>query len=166
MKFLRFIAKATAHPGVAERDKATAFSYVALQAVLLSVLLLVNLRGGFEIKKLLVIGTIFEWSGGLGILIAAYSIRTSLTALPLPKEHGKLATRGLYRYVRHPMYSSVLLLSLGSALLSGQAFKYLLVGALAGLFYYKSVYEERYLTAKYPGYQAYAKKTGRFIPFL
>ena len=43
------------------------------------------------------------------------------------------------------MYTSVLLLALGIALLSGNLVKYLLVVSLVMLFYFKSVYEEKYL---------------------
>ena len=139
---------------------------MAIQVVLLLLLVFADASFGFEVRKFITIGKLFEWSGGLGILVSAYSIRTSLTALPIPKEHGQLATNGLYRYVRHPMYSSVLLLTLGIALLSGHGFKYGLVIALAWLFYYKTVYEERYLAQKYLAYKVYAKKTARFIPFI
>lgn len=110
-------------------------------------------------------GTALEWIGALGIVLSAISIRTSLTALPIPKAHAQLGTNGLYRYVRHPMYTSVIILALGIALLSGSIIKYILVLCLALLFYYKSVYEERYLHIKYPEYDKYATKTPRFIPF-
>jgi protein-S-isoprenylcysteine O-methyltransferase Ste14 len=140
-----------------KNSKRLALIYVVVQAIIL--LLLVFLR------RFTIIGTSFEWLGGLGVLLSAYSIRTSLTALPLPKEKGQLATGGLYKYVRHPMYTSVLLLSFGIALLSGQGLKYLLVLALCLLFYYKTKYEEKYLSLKYPSYKDYAKHTPRLIPF-
>lgn len=153
-------------PQLTEPDTRIAATYVAVQVIILLLLIFVNLKFGLAVNKFMAIGILFEWLGGLGILLSAYSIRRSLTAMPLPKEHGQLATNGLYKYVRHPMYSSVLLLSLGIALLSGQWLKYSLVAALAVLFYYKSVYEERYLAQKYTGYMAYAKKTARFVPLI
>lgn len=64
------------------------------------------------------------------------------------------------------MYTSVLLLSLGIALLGGNGVKYALVMCLYALFYYKSQYEERYLRQKFADYVAYAKHTPRFIPLL
>lgn len=146
-------------------NQVQAWSYVFVQAVLL--LLLVFLRGslGPQTYRFDLLGTVFEGFGVLGILVSAGSLRSSLTAIPIPKEEGKLSTTGLYRYVRHPMYSSVLLLSLGIALHSGSATKYLLVISLYVLFHLKSVYEEKYLRLKYPEYDQYSSRIPRFIPF-
>jgi len=146
--------------------KLVALTYVIIQAIILGLLIFVNITYGFSVRKFVIIGSILEWIGILGILVAAYSIRRSLTAMPLPKEHGQLATNGLYKYVRHPMYTSVLIFSLGLAINSGEFYKYLLVVALTALFYYKSIYEEVYLTKKYIGYAEYAQKTPRLLPFI
>jgi protein-S-isoprenylcysteine O-methyltransferase Ste14 len=139
---------------------------VIIQAIILLLLLFANMTFGFSIMKFAVIGRALEYVGIIGIFVSAYSIRRSLTAMPLPKEHGELATNGLYKYVRHPMYTCVLAFSLGLALSSGEIYKYLLVVALSILFYYKSVYEEVYLTHKYTGYKKYLNTTPRFIPFI
>lgn len=149
-----------------EPNKKVALTYVLIQAVILILLVFGSFESSYDISGYRVVGTIMELLGFIGILFSAYSIRTSLTAMPIPKEHGQLATNGLYKYVRHPMYTSVILLSLGLAVSSGEIDKYLLVIALTGLFYYKSVYEEKYLVRKYPGYLEYARKTSRFIPFI
>ncbi|GAC1386502.1 MAG: hypothetical protein NVS1B7_4580 [Candidatus Saccharimonadales bacterium] len=142
-----------------------AWSYVVIQAGILALLIFLNSSFGFEVTKFRALGSILELLGGAGILLSAITIRSSLTAVPLPKKHGKIGTTGLYKYVRHPMYSSVLFLSLGIALHSGSTLKYLLVIGLFVLFIYKSRYEEHYLRLKYPGYVEYAKRTPRFIPF-
>ncbi len=147
-------------------DKKVAATYVAVQAIILALLIFVDFSFYSGISRFRVVGTLFEWLGAIGILLSAYSIRTSLTAMPLPKERGQLATNGLYSYVRHPMYSSVLVMSLGIALLSGQGVKYALVIALTILFYYKSIYEEKHLSQKYNGYTLYATKTPKFVPFI
>lgn len=120
---------------------------------------------GPQVHRLLNLGGLFELLGIVGVLLCAASLRRSLTALPIPKEEGKLSTTGLYKYVRHPMYSSVLLLAFGIALRSGSVIKYLLVFSLCLLFYLKSVYEERYLRQKYLDYAQYSAQTPRFIPF-
>jgi protein-S-isoprenylcysteine O-methyltransferase Ste14 len=146
-------------------NKLIALAYVIVQATILIILIFANMTFDLSIKKFVSIGSVLEWVGILGIFISAYSIRTSLTAMPLPKEQGKLATNGLYKFVRHPMYTSVLVFSLGLAINSGQVYKYLLVIGLYVLFYYKSRYEEIYLGRKYTGYKEYSKTTPRFIPF-
>lgn len=137
-----------------------------IQAILLGLLVFLSEDFGLRFERFTLVGKVFELTGAVGILLSAITIRSSLTAVPLPKQNAKLGTSGLYKYVRHPMYSSVLLLSLGIALVSGNGVKYLLVVGLVVLFYYKSVYEEKYLRAKYAGYQQYAKTVPRFIPRL
>lgn len=147
-------------------NKVHAWAFVAMQAVLLGLLVFLHADLGPEVHKFVFIGTVFEWLGVIGIVLSAITIRSSLTVVPLPKDQGKLGTNGLYKYVRHPIYTSVLLLSLGIALLSGSVIKYALIIGLYALFYYKSQYEERYLRQKYPDYSAYAKRTPRFFPFI
>lgn len=142
-----------------------AWSYVLVQAVLLVLIIFLSPSLGPQILRFALLGWICEWLGIVGILICASSLRRSLTAVPIPKADGKLSTTGLYRYVRHPMYTSVLLFALGIALQSGNAIKYLLVIALYGLFYKKSVYEEKYLRMKYSEYAEYSAQIPRFIPF-
>src|ERR1035438_4381734 len=103
-------------------NRLVALSYVIVQAVILILLIFANMTFGLSIRKFVLIGSVLEWVGILGIFISAYSIRTSLTAMPLPKERGQLATNGLYKFVRHPMYTSVLVFSLGLAINSGQVY--------------------------------------------
>ena len=142
-----------------------AWSYVFVQALLLVFLLFLDRKIGPQVHRFEILGRILEWLGIIGVLVCAASLRSSLTVVPIPKEDGQLSTTGLYRYVRHPMYSSVIIFALGIGLNSGSLIKYLLVLFLYLLFYAKSVYEERYLKLKYPGYADYAKRIPRFIPF-
>ena len=149
----------------AKPNKLVALAYVIVQVIILILLIFANMTFGISVRKLVLTGGILELIGIVGIFISAYSIRTSLTAMPIPKEQGQLATNGLYRFVRHPMYTSVLVFSLGLALSSGEIYKYLLTIGLFVLFYYKSKYEEVYLVRKYTAYKDYANTTPRFIPF-
>lgn len=147
-------------------NRVQAWAYVYVQALLLLLLVLVDKRFGPKIPRVSFLGWVLESLGIIGVLICALSLRRSLTAVPLPKEDGQLSTGGLYRYVRHPMYSSVLLFAFGIAFDSGSAFKYLLTVLLYILFHFKSVYEEKYLMLKYPDYAAYAARIPLFIPFI
>ncbi len=142
-----------------------AWSYVFVQAVLLALLVFLDQSIGPQVHRLIILGRSFELLGIVGVLVCAASLRRSLTVVPIPKEEGQLSTTGLYRYVRHPMYSSVLLLAFGVSLNSGSAIKYVLTLFLCILFYLKSVYEEKYLRLKYPDYAEYSARIPRFIPF-
>ncbi|MCL4357497.1 isoprenylcysteine carboxylmethyltransferase family protein [Patescibacteria group bacterium] len=147
-------------------DSRLALAYVIAQAIILLLLIFTNISFGVSILKLAWLGIILEALGVIGILLSADSIRTSLTALPLPKEHGRLLTSGLYRYMRHPVYTSILVFALGLAISGGGPYEYLLFIGLTILFAYKSKYEEFYLAKKYAGYQQYANKTPKFVPLL
>ena len=75
-----------------------------------------------------------------------------------------ITTDGIYKFVRHPIYSSNILLLIGILFISGS---YLIVVniVLLSLFYIISAYrEERYLLNKFSSYSTYSSKTGMFIP--
>lgn len=112
----------------------------------------------------IILGRIIEITGFAILFVSLYDLRRSLTALPLPKKNGVLQIRGLYRFVRHPMYVAVLTLSLGISIVSGSLQKYVIVVGLYILFSFKARYEERLLVAKYSGYKKYMEATPRFIP--
>lgn len=111
-------------------------------------------------------------TGGLLTLLAVIvllrawrDLGRNLTASPNPLATGRLVERGIYRRLRHPMYTGVLLAILGYAIGLGS-----LVG-LAGFvvaavfFFAKSVHEERLLVARYPAYDEYRRRVRhRFIP--
>lgn len=105
----------------------------------------------------------------LGFLILGFSalaLGKSLTAHPIPGKNAVLVTDGLYRFVKHPIYSGLLLIGLSLTIAGGffpHAIFYL---ALIVLLNYKARFEERLLAARYPDYAEYAKKTGRFVPRL
>jgi protein-S-isoprenylcysteine O-methyltransferase Ste14 len=80
----------------------------------------------------------------------------------------RLVARGLYRFVRNPMYCGVLLMVLGQAVLfeSTATVVYALV---AGLFFHAFVvlYEEPALRRKFgESYQQYRNSVPRWIPRL
>jgi len=78
-----------------------------------------------------------------------------------------LVVRGPYRYVRHPLYSDVVLLLLGWWLLLD--FSFLLISALFLLLWFSFVvtrFEERELKALFGNdYEKYASRVPRIIPF-
>lgn len=84
---------------------------------------------------------------------------------PLPKAGGRLVTSGPYQWIRHPMYSAVLL---GAAALAWVApsWAWLAWAALCAVLWTKSTLEERQLTERHPGYAAYRRRSRRFLPWL
>jgi protein-S-isoprenylcysteine O-methyltransferase Ste14 len=147
-----------------DKNKQKAYLYVGVQAIILGLLVFLPSNIGPTISSATALGKLLEYLGFAGIIASAYTIRKSLTALPTPKSGGQLGNTGLYKYVRHPMYTSVLILSLGIAVLGGSVIKYALVVCLYVLFLHKSKFEESLLREKYPEYHEYAQKTPRFFP--
>jgi protein-S-isoprenylcysteine O-methyltransferase Ste14 len=109
-------------------------------------------------------GQVAVWVGLLLMVIAAVALGRGLTAAPLPNEHARLRTGGPYRYVRHPIYSGLLLFAVSRSLTSGNAWVAVACALLVVLLNVKARWEERHLTKRFPGYPAYARRTPRFVP--
>ncbi len=104
-------------------------------------------------------------AGGLLVAVKAIAdLNRNLTAFPTPRKNAVLVRSGLYRYVRHPIYTGILIAALGYGLWSENMLRLILFGALAVLFYFKARYEERLLQERHPDYDEYRKGTGRFLP--
>lgn len=83
------------------------------------------------------------------------------------KEDHELIRRGPYRFVRHPIYSGVLLGAAGSIIaltptLQGVAFFVVLAAGLK----LKSLKEEEILGAQFPEYAQYKREVKALIPFV
>lgn len=105
-------------------------------------------------------------SGLLVALLAVFQLRRNLSPFPTPVGQGELITTGLYKSIRHPIYTGLILFFTGYAVYDGSFAKVLCALLLFLLFYFKSQYEEQLLIEKFPQYPEYKKRTGRFFPFL
>ena len=89
-----------------------------------------------------------------------------LVAYPKPLEGATLRRERLYALVRHPMYLAIIGGVAGWALLWTSVLGLLLAVACAAFFALKTVYEERFLRARFPEYSEYARSVPRLIPRL
>jgi len=87
-----------------------------------------------------------------------------LTPFPEPRANARLVTRGPYRWVRHPMYTSVLLIALAWVLDQPTFVRALVWLVLLADLLTKLEYEETLLAHRFPEYVAYRKRTQRLIP--
>ena len=79
---------------------------------------------------------------------------------------GPLLSSGPYRWIRHPMYASALLL-FWSSILGHLSLLTAIIGLIAiSIIAIRMGIEERFLRERYPDYRAYARKTKRLIPFI
>jgi protein-S-isoprenylcysteine O-methyltransferase Ste14 len=113
-----------------------------------------------------VLGTVL-FVAGLALAVWARVYLGRNWGMPMTKkEEPELVTSGPYRYVRHPIYSGLLLAVLGTALATNL---YLLIAlVLAGAYFvYSATVEERLMTDSFPAaYGKYKAATKMLIPFV
>ena len=79
----------------------------------------------------------------------------------------ELITSGIYRYIRHPLYASLLWFGLGAFLKAPSILGGALIGALVvGVFLTARIEERHNLERFGEEYSEYSGRTKRFIPFL
>jgi protein-S-isoprenylcysteine O-methyltransferase Ste14 len=82
------------------------------------------------------------------------------------KAEPELVTSGPYRFVRHPIYSGLILALVGTALATN-LLGLIIAAVLGGYFYYSASVEEKNLVATFPtDYPAYQAQTKMLIPFV
>jgi protein-S-isoprenylcysteine O-methyltransferase Ste14 len=142
-------------------DKQKSALFVAIQ---LLALVYLALTGPWLAPGLLV------WMEILAIYLAAWAfLRFDLRQLriaPDPARGARLIKNGPYRWIRHPMYSSVLLLTLAVVLGRPTLARVVVWLILLGDLLAKLHYEESLLMRRFPEYNQYQKQTRRLIPFV
>ncbi len=105
--------------------------------------------------------------GLLGALWSRITLGRNWSAQVTFKEDHELIERGPYRWVRHPIYTSVLLMFLGTVMHLGR------VGGLVGLaiciasFWYKLRQEEAVMERHFPtAYPDYKRRVKALVPFV
>ena len=102
----------------------------------------------------------------VGFLAIAEHQRGNFNIRPDIKEDCKLVITGIYSFIRHPMYLSVLLAMFGVALIYATYYESILFLFLVTTLVVKLLYEESLWKCHDEAYSEYMKKTYRFIPFL
>ena len=140
------------------------FLLVTIQFILLTIFYIPFFSNVFQTSLIVkYAGAIVSILGFLIILIAILQLSKNLTPFPTPKENGVLINTGLYKYVRHPIYSGIFMAAIGIAFYTGSYWQLSISFILLILFYYKSKYEESLLMEKYNEYENYKKVTRRFF---
>ena len=152
-------------PSARSRRTVIAWSFVAVQAALLIAFATTPRRGDWVLTSAVDIAAVAVIAVGLGVgLWAALKLGRGLTPSPLPNGAVGLVTRGPYRWVRHPMYTAVMMIAAGVAIRSGSVVVIAEGLALVVLFNIKARWEEQRLIEAFPAYRDYRASTSRFVP--
>jgi protein-S-isoprenylcysteine O-methyltransferase Ste14 len=146
-------------------DRARGWALVSAQFALLAVLVLAPTGTAWALPAPVeALGTAGRVVGGAAILIGAAQLGLAASVHPAPTDTATLRTDGAYRFVRHPIYTGVLVLGAAIALTGCSLLHLAAWAALLGVLVVKARFEERLLVARFPGYPDYARRTGRFLP--
>gem|GEM_PF-124128 len=106
----------------------------------------------------------------LAFLLAVWAIvamkKSKLRILPEPSADAILITAGPYHFIRHPMYTAVLLGCAGLLINHFTWVRLIIYLALIVVLIIKLYREEKMLLNKFATYRTYRKYTCRLIPFL
>jgi protein-S-isoprenylcysteine O-methyltransferase Ste14 len=116
------------------------------------------------------------WILGLGVAVFVFGLALAVWArvylganwgMPRTQRSGTgLVTSGPYRWIRHPIYTGILLGALGSAL-AVSPYWLVALALLGASFAYSAHVEEHNMTVRFPDdYPAYRRRTKRLIPFF
>ena len=108
--------------------------------------------------------------GGAAVALAVWTLghnrMGNFNIHPAPKTGGVLVTSGPYRWIRHPMYTTVLMGAAALAWMPGTALAWLVWVALAVVLFVKLTLEERWLRERYASYDAYKSVSKRLLPWI
>lgn len=118
-----------------------------------------------------------DWTGAMGAGVCILGLLTTLwarwtlagnwsSAVTFKQGHELIRT-GPYRWVRHPIYTGLLVMALGIALDFGPLHCWLALPVIAAAFWIKLKQEERLLLRHFPqDYPIYMKQVKALVPFV
>lgn len=131
-----------------------------------------TLPGGFLCQRLLPAGPVSFFSGAvvtaLGLAFAAWArvhLGRNWSGIVTLKQDHELIRSGPYAWVRHPIYSGLLLALIGSAIARGEWRGVLAVAIAAAAFWVKLRLEERWMVETFgEAYRRYRAEVSALIP--
>lgn len=110
-------------------------------------------------------GAVFVVVGAAVAIWARALLGRNWSTVPEVKDNHELIESGPYAWVRHPIYTGLLLMFLGSAIAIGQYRGLLGLAILAVSLWFKLRHEERWLAEHFgPAYRDYIARTWALIP--
>jgi protein-S-isoprenylcysteine O-methyltransferase Ste14 len=106
--------------------------------------------------------------GGLAFCVwARFTLGRNWSGVVTFKGGHELITRGPYAIVRHPIYTGILIMLVGTIIVLGRVAGIIGLPLVFWSFWIKLRYEEQLMLEKFPDqYAAYQQRTRRIIPFV
>jgi protein-S-isoprenylcysteine O-methyltransferase Ste14 len=168
------LSAADVKPTVRHESKWSRISYV-IPLLIASILLFIRpiAGGGFLFSRFLPEGIGWYWLGvalvaaGLGFSVwARQHLGRNWSGTVEVKQDHQLICTGPYRFVRHPIYTGLLVAFLGTAIVIGQWRGILAVLFAFGSFWRKLTLEERFMRETFgSAYEEYRARTAALIAF-
>jgi len=89
------------------------------------------------------------------MIVAIKDLGRNLSPFPRPINNSNLVTTGIYRFARHPMYYSLILISFGVFIIKLSFYYLFLSISLTLIIIFKIALEEKYLKNKFKNYLLY-----------
>jgi protein-S-isoprenylcysteine O-methyltransferase Ste14 len=144
------------------KDHLKSAALVSLQFILIGCLLFTTARWALSF---IAISFII-----VGITLVIWAIvtmqKSKLRISPVPAADAILVDTGPYKYLRHPMYTAILMTATAILFIDFTWPRFAMALALTIVLIIKLFWEEAMLTRKFPSYTAYCKHTKRIIPFI
>lgn len=106
----------------------------------------------------------------LGLFItvwARFTLGSNWSGTVTFKENHELITKGPYAFVRHPIYTGLLLMLVGTVLINGHALGFAVLALGTLMLWLKLRDEERLMTKHFPdAYPAYKARVKALVPFV
>lgn len=135
-------------------------SFLMLAAIGLAVLF----PGDWTRTPVMALGGVLFVVGGYFGIAGVMVLGRNLTPYPQPRAGSQLVQHGIYARVRHPLYTSVMLTSLGWALIWQSVAAGIAAMTLIPFFHVKARREERWLRETFSDYGDYTQRVPRFLP--
>lgn len=141
--------------------------YVSLQGIILVLAPVEHFLAQAPVSMVqMVVGAILGATGLSMALLSYRALGRNFRIYAAPRRSGAMVRAGIYTWIRHPMYTGVIIMFAGYWLFWGSLFSVPLWLAFSILYVVKAVKEEQILIERFPEYEEYRKHTGRFLPFL
>jgi protein-S-isoprenylcysteine O-methyltransferase Ste14 len=141
-------------------------AWVLAQSVLMIAVIALGVvfRGDWTANLVIIPGVALFFAGGVVGIAGVWVLGRNRTPFPEPREGSEFIQHGIYAHVRHPLYTSVMLASLGWAFIWQSWPSFVAALALIPFFQAKARCEEQWLREMFPGYADYERRVPRFLP--